>query len=313
MFQGILMKKCIICNSISVDENFKCKDCGFSPKKIDQIVSFLNVSDLSNEQFDPATYKEFAETEVKNFWYVSRPKLISIVIKKYLKDAHNFLEIGCGTGYVLYNMNKKLPNLELYGADVYVEGLEFVKKRLRGNIKLYQFDAKNIPFENHFDLIGAFDVLEHIDDDKSVLHELYKALKPGGIILLMVPQYMLLWSAWDEINRHKRRYSRGQLAKITEQVGFQIERDTSFVFFLFPFIYLKRLFEKGKKKVRPIEENNINYLVNKLFSAIMFFERILIMIGLRFPFGSSSLVVARKPYTDIKDNIDRKITRKNDE
>ena len=122
-------------------------------------MSFLNVSDLSNEQFDPATYKEFAETEVKNFWYVSRPKLISIVIKKYLKDAHNFLEIGCGTGYVLYNMNKKLPNLELYGADVYVEGLEFVKKRLRGNIKLYQFDAKNIPFENHFDLIGAFDAI----------------------------------------------------------------------------------------------------------------------------------------------------------
>jgi SAM-dependent methyltransferase len=299
------MKKCIYCGGTAVDENFVCSNCGFSPNKDGLALSFLNGKDLKDNLFDPSTYKEYAKTEVRNFWYISRAKLCIIMINKYLNNGGCFLEVGCGTGYILHIINQRLPKLKLYGADIYAEGFEFVKKRLQGNVILLQIDAENVPFKHHFDLIGAFDVLEHVEDEGKILSEVYKALKPGGLLMLAAPQYMSLWSMWDEINCHKRRYARGQLAMITESVGFVIERETSFVFFLLPFIYLKRLFGRNKKSLRPTEENEINFFLNKIFSVVMFFERILIGFGFSLPFGSSVFIMARKPASDISDKIEQ--------
>jgi 2-polyprenyl-3-methyl-5-hydroxy-6-metoxy-1,4-benzoquinol methylase len=70
-----------------------------------------------------------------------------------------------------------------------------------------------VPSAETFDVIGEFDVLEHIEDEKAVLMAMHRALRPGGDIALTVPQHPRLWSGTDEAAHHKRRYERGELEK----------------------------------------------------------------------------------------------------
>ena len=72
-------------------------------------------------------------------------------------------------------------------SDIHSNGLQYAKKR--GLQKLYQFDLFNPPFEEEFDVICLFDVLEHLSDEKQALECLKKMLKPGGLIILTVPAH----------------------------------------------------------------------------------------------------------------------------
>ena len=79
-------------------------------------------------------------------------------------------------------------------------------------------DARRIPFEREFDVVGAFDVLEHIVEDEDVLGQMFKATRPGGGLLVTVPQHPFLWSASDEHAMHQRRYSRAELRRKVERL-----------------------------------------------------------------------------------------------
>ena len=75
-----------------------------------------------------------------------------------------------------------------------------------------QLDARELPYEAAFDAVGAFDVIEHITEDERVLASMHRALKPGGVLIVTVPQHKWLWSWTDEQARHKRRYGRRELS-----------------------------------------------------------------------------------------------------
>jgi len=156
-------------------------------------------------------------------------------------------------------------------------------------------DARCIPFEHEFDVIGAFDVLEHIAEDDGVLSEMFRAVKPGGGIMLTVPQHPFLWSYKDESSYHKRRYTRGKLVKKVERTGFEIIRVTSFVSFLLPLMLLARLRQrKPKEDYDPMAELKISGYLNALLEKVLAFERILIKSGFSLPVGGSLLVIARR-------------------
>ena len=76
---------------------------------------------------------------------------------------------------------------------------------------LMRMAARRIPFDGEFDVVGAFDVIEHIEDDRAVLREMHRAAVPGGGILLTVPQHPFLWSEFDRQARHVRRYTAPEL------------------------------------------------------------------------------------------------------
>src|SRR5262249_4226043 len=130
--------------------------------------------------------------------------------------------------------------LKLAGSEVFANGLAFAHERMP-DVSLSQMDARHIPFDAEFDVIGAFDVLEHIEEDELVLKQMYQATKAGGGIVLTVPQHRFLWSRIDEYSMHKRRYSRRELVGKVKHAGFQIQHVTSFVFFLLPLMLLSRL------------------------------------------------------------------------
>jgi SAM-dependent methyltransferase len=155
-------------------------------------------------------------------------------------------------------------------------------------------DAANIPFRDEFDVVGCFDVLEHIEDDRRVLEQCFLAARRG--IVLTVPQHPFLWSASDEYAKHVRRYTRGEIIGKVAAAGFEPLLVTSFVALLFPLLAAAR-FSHRRMDARydPDAELAVGRVANLLLERTLDFERQLIRLGVRFPFGGSLLVVAKKP------------------
>ena len=159
-----------------------------------------------------------------------------------------------------------------------------------------QMDARCIPFENEFDVIGAFDVLEHIKQDAEVLAEICMALKPEGLMLLTVPQHAWLWSSIDEHACHERRYAAPDLHHKIEAAGLRVIRSTSFITTLLPAMMISRFLKKkvSEKKFDATAELKISPWLDSFFSRILIAELALIKWGFNLPLGGSRLVVARK-------------------
>lgn len=245
-------------------------------------------SGFKSEYFAP-----LAKLEAANFWFVARNQLILWALQTYSPDAKTFLEVGCGTGFVLSGIAKAIPEISLYGSEIFLAGLSHAAARVpRANFM--QMDARRVPFAEEFDAIGAFDVLEHIDEDLSVLAQLYRALKPGGTLLLTVPQHPWLWSSSDDRACHVRRYTAVGLHEKLKQAGFCIGRSTSFVSLLLPAMLLSRRRSQYKAVEDPSEELRLPQWLNTIFLAAMRLEQMLIGQGVNFPLGGSRLIVARK-------------------
>jgi SAM-dependent methyltransferase len=155
-------------------------------------------------------------------------------------------------------------------------------------------DARKIPFQSEFDVIGAFDVLEHIEQDDEVLREMYDAIKPGGGIILTVPQHAWLWSDMDVYAHHKRRYSRRELKSKAENAGFRVVYMTSFISILLPVLMISRRRFKRGQSFRSEMETHIHPAVNQVLMAALTLERSLLKRGLSLPAGGSLLLVAKK-------------------
>src|SRR3990167_3310097 len=162
-------------------------------------------------------YQDLYELEEKHWWHLSkRRELIDIVKQLNLKNS-NILEIGCGTGKNLELLSKFG---EAWGLDKSREAIKFCKRRGLNNLVLG--DAENIPFsKGKFNLIILLDVLEHTDDIMSI-KEMSRVLAPKGYLIITVPAFSWLWSQWDVVLEHKRRYTKHELTSKLELGGFKI-------------------------------------------------------------------------------------------
>jgi SAM-dependent methyltransferase len=249
------------------------------------------------ESYNPAWYEELAKLEAENFWFVARNRIIKWLAKRVLSVNGNYLEVGCGTGFVLQMLQKTFSGWKICATEAQPEGIEFARKRVSADVSFFQMDACNIPFRDEFDAIGAFDVIEHIPDDVAAIAQIHSAIKPGGHFILSVPQHMFLWSKYDEAGCHFRRYSADELETKLKAAGFSILMSTSFNSLLLPLMMLSRAMKKGDEggAVDVLEELRLSYAVNFGLSVILRIEFMLIRLGVRFPFGGSRIVVALKP------------------
>lgn len=255
-----------------------------------------------NVGFKTHYFKELAELEAGNFWFRARNKLILWALNEYSLEMKSFLEIGCGTGFVISAISTQFPEAKLSGSEFMEEGLVYARQRLPG-AEFTQMDARNIPYESELDAVGAFDVLEHIEEDELVLQQIYKALKPGGMVFITVPQHRWLWSTVDEYACHVRRYTANELHQKVCRAGYEIIRSTSFVSTLLPAMYLSRLLQREKMDVSidAMAELHINPILNKIFEWLLNLELTLIRVGISLPVGGSRLLVALKPAMTQKD------------
>ncbi len=286
------MKRCLSCNARYATSISKCPSCDFAPSIVNGFDSYA--PDFANDGggFKSNYFSELARLEEANFWFRSRNNLIMWAIESYCPNFLSMLEIGCGTGYVLSGVAKNYPRATLYGSEIFISGLGFATMRLP-TTKFMQMDARNIPFENEFDVIGAFDVLEHIKEDEGVLKQMCAALRPEGLMLLTVPQHAWLWSSMDEYAFHERRYAAAELHQKIEAAGCRVIRSTSFVTTLLPAMMISRLLQKkvSDDKFDATAELKISPWLNSLFYRLLGGELALIKRGFNFPVGGSRLKV----------------------
>ncbi|OQW94337.1 MAG: SAM-dependent methyltransferase [Beggiatoa sp. IS2] len=288
------MKVCLACNQRFHQVTWICPACGYCPPLKEGHLAFAPELAETSAGFEAKFFTQLVELEANNFWFRARNRLIIWALQRYFPHTRNFLEIGCGTGFVLAGIKQALPHLTVYGSEIFTKGLEFAAQRL-ANTQLFQMDARHLPFEHEFEVIGAFDVLEHVKEDTTILGEMYKATLPKGGIILTVPQHPWLWSQTDEYAHHIRRYHAKELKNKVEKAGFQVERMTSFVFILLPLMMMSRLRPKKQRaNVDVIAELKMSDITNFLLEKILDIERGFIRAGLSFPVGGSLLVVARK-------------------
>jgi len=266
---------------------------------IDGIKCYAPDVALDHTGFRPEYYERLFRLEEKNFWFRSRNRLLCQLFEKYVGASRtaNYLEIGCGTGYVLKGFSK-FTRLTMTGADVLLEGLCYAKKRLP-QVEFIQLDAAQMPFSEEFDAIGAFDVLEHIEDDVAVMKNAARALRPHGLFFVTVPQHRFLWSVTDEIGCHKRRYSRDEFVEKLTACGFAIEFLSSFVFTLFPVMLASRFLTRTKGRSQRGNDAGATELqppgiLNSMLEFFMRIDELLIRKNIHLPFGGSLVVVARK-------------------
>jgi len=285
------LKVCLACEERFEAPDWRCPACGETPRT-NGYTRFAPELASGVEGFDPAWVEPLASLEAASFWFRARNRLVVWAIRRYFPAARSLLEIGCGTGFVLAAVRGALPGVRLAGGDALPQALDHARRRVpRAN--LVQLDARRIPFDREFDVVGAFDVLEHIEDDELVLAQMFRAARPGGGAVLLVPQHRWLWGAQDE--GHQRRYSRAELIGKARTAGFEILRETSFVSLLLPAMAASRLIQRNARLKDSTRELRAAQVLGPLFERVLDLERAAIERGLSFPAGGSLLVVARRP------------------
>lgn len=241
--------------------------------------------------YDPSLFADLAALEEGNFWFAARNRIITSVLARFFPTADSFLEVGCGTGFVLAAVAATFPRLELKAIDMYPEALDFVRARVPA-AEVSRADIARLDGTLSADVIGAFDVLEHIPDDEGALRSIAGAVRAGGGAIFTVPQHPWLWSGFDRASQHERRYGRGELERKVAAAGLSVVYSTSFVSLLFPFIASRRL--RRGRTLSVAAELRRAASVNGILDSVMRFEALLMRRGVRFPVGGSRLVVARR-------------------
>lgn len=290
VLSGFCMKKCPDCQATYPFDEAVCPCCGFHPATRGGFQAYAQELSRGEHAFAFENYQTLAAVEADSFWFQARNRLIVWALRTYYVRMKSFLEIGCGTGFVLSCIRQTFPDLCLYGSEIATDGLAFAAKRLPG-VPLMQMDARHIPFSQEFDGIGAFDVLEHVREDEEVMRQVHSALKPNGLFILTVPQHMWLWSATDNAAKHVRRYTKPELHGKLARAGFRVLCSTSFVSLLLPAMMFSR---RTTQKQDATCELRLPTWMNTACSYCMRLEEFFIRCGISLPLGGSRLVISRR-------------------
>ena len=232
----------------------------------------------------------------QHWWFTTKRNIVVDQIDRYIDPFHNMsiLDIGCGSGLMIQILNKYGT---VFGMDTSEQSIEFCKKLGGTNLALGAL-PKDIPFEaNKFEMITALDVIEHIDDDGGSLIAIIDLLKNDGLLILTVPALNLMWTNFDEINDHKRRYSKSELRRKLKLAGFEVEFISYYNSILFPLAFVGRMYSKlfGVKSKSELEPPFpfINRVLAKVFGLELYILRFF-----SFPVGLSLIAVARKSSHD---------------
>lgn len=251
----------------------------------------------SLRDYPPEAYDLLVKSEETHFWFSGRNKIIHEVIRQTLPKyrGKDFLEVGCGTGYVLAELSRM--KFDVTGLDMHPQGIVYAQKRVPSAkfalVSLSKYRPRKL-----FDCIGAFDVIEHIPSDTRALMQCAKLLKKGGMLYLTVPARPELWSSYDDISGHKRRYTKSDLTRLLIRSGYTIRYIGYFGFFQYlPHLMMKR-FMLGDHSGDPMSilrrvvwqpPGLLNWLLKQSFSWDLWISKIIPL-----PFGTSLIVAAQK-------------------
>ncbi len=243
--------------------------------------------------YDPGFFERLAEVEPRSFWFRGRNQLIVQLVSEVMRPSERFLEVGCGTGFVLAALSREC-GLQVTGGELFSEALVHARRQVL-EATFVRLDATRMDYEQAFDGVGAFDVLEHIPDDLAAIRGLQRAVRVGGHVFITVPQHRWLWSAFDDYSRHVRRYRRAELAAKVRKAGLTPIRATSFVTSLLPLMAVSRWRRRTlRPDYDPISDLAAPAAIDRVLGGALRLELALIRRGFDLPAGGSLVLVARR-------------------
>jgi 2-polyprenyl-3-methyl-5-hydroxy-6-metoxy-1,4-benzoquinol methylase len=252
---------------------------------------------------DSHYYKEYYHLERTNWWFKVRSIILQQSIAKLLPSPTDnmVLNVGVATG-ATSEMLATFGNVMSVEYDK--ECYEFTKTIL--NSPLMQGSILELPFEAaQYDLVCAFDVIEHVENDSLAIAEMKRVCKKGGMIAITVPAFMSLWGQHDVVNQHYRRYRMHEVEKLlNEGEKGQLTYKTYFNSLLFiPLFFFRKILGLLSKNLSQQGADhaqsdhavvNVSNMMNKLLQTIFGIEIPLLHSGLHFPFGVSALLIWKK-------------------
>lgn len=251
-----------------------------------QIVDQREIS-FPSEAYD----KENGNQEADGIWATLRAIAINSILKKNKIEV--LWEVGSGDG------NVAIPLAQKKNAVICIEPLvdgALVTARQGFRTYLGTLESLQLP-SNSISAIGAFDVLEHLENPNSLLSEIHRVLKPGGLLLLTVPAHQWLYSDFDESIGHFRRYSKRLLISSLEQTGFRNSRATHmFSILVLPAYFLRKIpswLGRNRDSKRTMKASKKQKRIMQLIKPVVMLSFFLDKY-FNLPFGLSLLSVSRK-------------------
>lgn len=232
-------------------------------------------------------------------WYYSGKREIA---RRWLERARpiiasdRLLDCGAGTGCFALEMSARCDVTVL---DDHEAALKLLLAKFPAE-RVISLAGDKVPLpDGVLEYVTALDVLEHVPDDAAVVRGFHRLLRPGGVALVTVPASMALWSDWDVVLHHYRRYSRPQLEALFPPAQWELVYSNYTNVFAFPAVWFLRRW-RGWFPVRTgaggaareraedkVPARWLNRLLRALFVRPAFWN-------LRFPFGVSLVLIARR-------------------
>ena len=240
---------------------------------------------------DSVLYEQHYRLEDHHWWFVGRRGLVLQELARHgAAGLVPILDVGCGTGGMLRHLAQFGDAI---GLDSAPEAAAGCRQR---EAPFIQGWATRLPFaESSIGTITALDVIEHVPDDAGVLNEIFRVLRPGGLLLLTVPAYQFLWSQHDVLNHHQRRYRRRGIQDLVTRSGFDIEKLSYYNTFLFPAAVARKSIMRFSRKEGPASHlDDVSAPLNAILRRILLSERSMVRRW-NLPFGASLICAARRP------------------
>jgi SAM-dependent methyltransferase len=218
------------------------------------------------------------------WWYRARSELLRTLLEPRIGTAERVLDVGSADGPSVAWMRTRGRRVAL---DVDIAALR------PGDVC---GSALALPFASEsFDVVAAFDVVEHCEPESVALAELARVLRPGGRMFLAVPAYQWAWTHFDTDAGHYRRYTRKRLVAAVAAAGIEVQRATYVFAGTLPMFAAERMLRKVRRPAQPDTTlPTVSPLVEKaLMGLCRWDQRVLRRRDL--PFGSSVVLAGTKP------------------
>jgi SAM-dependent methyltransferase len=242
-------------------------------------------------------YTKLERVEREHWFYAGKREIVFRWLRQLgaLRQEASLVDVGAGTGYFAKEAQQFC---RVTAVDDYEQSLVLARKRL-GDGAVIKGSCTALPLaDESADIVTALDVIEHIADDQGAVREMFRILKPGGVAVITVPAFQALWSDWDVVLHHQRRYRLKPLLRLVHSAGFEVVHCNYVNVLAFPAVYAIRKLRCGKQE-QPNDsgERAEERIPRAPLNAILkwTFVAPACQTTVKFPFGVGLLLVARRP------------------